>query len=389
MAGWISLLTTLTGLALAIQVGRQYLERRKPHQLLWAIALLMFVVGAACQFIGVWFGWSPFVYRLWYLAGALLTAAYLGQGTAYLQFKRRTADILLAVLIVGSIAAGLAVFTAPVDLQAALSGSTATGKGMPSFVRLMTPFFNIFGTMMLAGGALKSSWFFLWSGGSLKRAVGTALVAIGAIITASGGTLTRFNILEALYITEFLGLLCIFAGFYFSNLPGKYQKRDPEEIALRRKRITQWGVGAGVTLLFGLLVSLPILPWAMGIVTDVKHVYIDQLPADNRGAYLMTRQGVMQLFAWYIEPEEFPQDAPVLDAASIQSIAIVQKQFDPPENFQLYNLNTNQIIPWQSFQQNGMQLILSPGQLAPGDYELAVPTDSMFGGNTMHFFTLQ
>ena len=305
-AGWISLATALTGFILAIQVGSQYLQRRKPHQLLWAVALLMFATGAACQCYGEWLAWTPLTYRLWYLTGAMLTAAYLGQGTAYLQYKQKTANILMYILLAASLAGAVAVFIAPIDLHAGINGSTATGKGMPSAIRLMTPFFNIYGTLLLAGGAVKSSWYFLWSGGSLSRAVGTGLVAVGAIVVATGGTLTRLNVPGSLYITELIGLLFIFAGFYLSNRPVKKLMPGPEEIAIRRKKVTHWGVGAGVIFLFGLVISLPILPWTMGIVTDVKHVYMDYLPEDNRGTYLITSLGVMQLYSWYVEPEEFP-----------------------------------------------------------------------------------
>ena len=388
MEAWISLLTTLTGAALSIQVGGQYLRRRKPHQLLWAVAIALFAVGAGCQFAGARFGWTAFTYRLWYLTGALLTAAYLGQGTAYLQLKRQTAHILLAILLAGTLAAGVAVFAAPVDLAAGVSGLTATGKGMPLFVRLMTPFFNIYGTVLLAGGALKSSWYFLWSGGSLSRALGTALVAAGAIVVATGGTLTRFNLPGSLYLSELFGLLLIFIGFYFSNRPLPRVTPNPAAITLRRKRVTRWGVWGGVLLLFGLVLSLPILPWTMGIVTNAKHTYIAQLPTENKGAYLMTDQGVMQLFTWYVEPEEFPVDAPVLAAGSVQAVAVVQKQFDQPENYQLYSLTEQRLIAWKSFQTQGTQLILTPGPLAPGEYELVVPTDSMFGGTSEHFFAL-
>ena len=109
-AGWISLLTALTALVLAIKVGLQYLQRRKLHQLVWAVALLLFATGAVCQCIGQWFTWTPLTYRLWYLTGALLTAAYLGQGTAYLQFRKKTANLLMLILLAASIAGVVAVF---------------------------------------------------------------------------------------------------------------------------------------------------------------------------------------------------------------------------------------------------------------------------------------
>ena len=90
-----------------------------------------------------------------------------------------------------------------------------------------------------------------------------------------------------------------------------------------------------------------------------------------------------------LEPEDFPTDAPILDASAIQSIAVVQKQFDNPENYQLYSLDSNELIRWKSFQKKDMQMIFDPGLLPPGDYELVTPTDSMFGGNTTEYFTLK
>ncbi len=147
---------------------------------------------------------------------------------------------------------------------------------------------------------------------------------------------------------------------------------------------------AGVLIIFGALVSLSIMPWAMGIVGNVKHVYIPTLPKDNDGAYLMTDQGVMQLYSWYIEPDDYPSDAPTLQATNIHSIAIVMKQFDAPEHYILMNGTTGEQIRWGAVSKQGTQLILTPlNPLSPGEYELVAPTDGMFGGDTYHYFILQ
>ncbi len=158
----------------------------------------------------------------------------------------------------------------------------------------------------------------------------------------------------------------------------------------RRQRIDAILTVGGALIIFGALLSLPIMPWAMGIVKDVKHVYIPTLPADNDGAYLMTDQGVMELYEWYIEPDGFPSDAPTLQAANVHSIAIVLKQFDLPEHYILVNGTTGDQIRWGTVSKNGTQMILTPLEpLTPGQYELMAPTDGMFGGDTFHYFTLQ
>ena len=46
-----------------------------------------------------------------------------------------------------------------------------------------------------------------------NKYVGNILIAIGAILPGIGGTFTRFGHVEVLYVTEFVGLLLIFAGY--------------------------------------------------------------------------------------------------------------------------------------------------------------------------------
>ena len=306
MTSLISLATALVSFLFMALVARQYLRRRKPHQLVWSVAMLFFGAGAACQFIGHQIGWSPFTYRLWYLCGAILTAAYLGQGTVYLQARRRVAHAVLALLLLASAGAVFVLWQAPVDLPQALAEGPISGQGMPRYVRLMTPFFNIFGTVTLVGGAARSSWFFLWSGKSNIRALGTGLIAGGALIVAFGGTLARFSRPEALYLSELVGVVTIFAGFILTSRPTAMLELSADTLRQRRRRIARLGVVTGATLLLGAVATLPLLPWPMGIVTDAQHVYIEEVPAENRGTYLVTEQGVMQLYTWRIEPSQFP-----------------------------------------------------------------------------------
>ena len=164
---------------------------------------------------------------------------------------------------------------------------------------------------------------------------------------------------------------------------------SPEARARQRRLLRQIGVGAGATVLLGSIAVLPILPWMMGIVTDVRHVYTDSVPPDNRGAYLVTDAGVMQLFTWHVQPEGFPGDAPTLEPGSLRAATVVQKQFAEPDDYQLLNLTTGQAVEWASSVADGMQLTMRPaGELPPGEYLFIVPSDGMFGGNSMHYFRL-
>ena len=51
--------------------------------------MLLYGIGAAAEAIAAAAGWSDPLYRAWYLAGAVLTPAWLGLGTAFLLGRTR------------------------------------------------------------------------------------------------------------------------------------------------------------------------------------------------------------------------------------------------------------------------------------------------------------
>ncbi len=212
----VPFVSSIVSLVFAIIVLDQFLARRKPYQLIWAIGLFMFLIATGSVFwIEAW-GLSEVAYRLWYLFGAVLVAAYLGMGTLYLLIPRRTAHIILAVLLVASFYAVFRVFTASIDLST-MQG--LSGEAMPSGVRLMTPFFNTFGTVALVGGALYSAWVFWRRRLMAHRLVSNILIAVGALLPALGGTLARFGVSSttAHALLILLGVVVIFTGFLRSR----------------------------------------------------------------------------------------------------------------------------------------------------------------------------
>lgn len=80
---------------------------------------------------------------------------------------------------------------------------------MPANVRIISPFLTIPGSISLIGGALYS-----WS---LTRRNYNLFIAIGALLVASGGGLSRFGMEWALYILELLGVAVMYIGFIKSH----------------------------------------------------------------------------------------------------------------------------------------------------------------------------
>jgi len=220
----LPLLSSLFSFVFAVIILRRYWERKGLHLMLWGIGMIFYGIGGFCEgYFGI-IGWNPFVFRMWYLFGAILVAAWLGQGTVYLLVKKSWAHALMALLVLGSIYGAIRVLGAELD-PSLMTTSLHTGSEMSGHailtpgVRSLTPFFNLYGTVTLVGGAAYSAWIFWRKRVLLHRSIGNVLIAVGAILPAFGGTFSRMGFSGALYVTEFLGAILIFIGFVRATTP--------------------------------------------------------------------------------------------------------------------------------------------------------------------------
>lgn len=212
----IPAVTTIVAFTFALLVLRRWYYGRKLHSLFWGVGLLFFGVGAAMEAIYGFRGWNPLVFRLWYLSGAFFAAAWLGLGTAFLLMRRRRAWALFAILLVASLFAALRVFSAQLDPGQMLSGEMSGHAIVTPGVRILTPFFNLFGTILLVGGAIYSSWLFWRKRVLLNRVVGNILIAAGALFPAFGGVFQRAGVPALLYLSELFGVIIMFIGFQYA-----------------------------------------------------------------------------------------------------------------------------------------------------------------------------
>ncbi len=223
---WLPFGSFIISFVFATFIFRRYLERRGRHLLLWSIGMVFYGIGGFCEAHYGAFGWNALVFRLWYLFGAILVAAWLGQGTVYLLARRKWANWLTALLALGSLYGLVRVFGAELDpdlmTTSVHTGSELSGHAIvTSGVRMLTPMFNLYGTVALVGGAAWSAWIFWRKRILLHRTLGNLLIAVGAMLPAFGGAFSRAGTANALYIGEFLGAVLIFAGFLRATTPIK------------------------------------------------------------------------------------------------------------------------------------------------------------------------
>jgi hypothetical protein len=229
---WLPLISSIVSFVFAFFIFKRYLVRKKgAHLILWGTGMIFYGIGGFCEWYYGFWGWNPLIYRFWYLFGAILVAAWLGQGTVYLLAKRKWANTLMIILVIGSLYGAFRVFTATLDPSllttsvhtgSELSGHAITTEG----VRGLTPIFNLYGTVTLVGGALYSAWIFYRKRILLHRTIGNILIAVGALAPAFGGAGSRMGIPAALYIGELLGAVLMFIGFWRATTPMKAQQPE-------------------------------------------------------------------------------------------------------------------------------------------------------------------
>jgi hypothetical protein len=223
---YISLLSTIVTFIFAAAVFNRYRYKKGPHLLFWGIGLIFYGFGTLTEVI-LGFAFLPWALKVWYLSGAMLTAAWLGQGTVYLLVRKRgAANILAGILIVVSLAAALLVFAAPLTgAAAAYNPAQPVSTQYKEILTRSTPvviltiLLNIYGTITLVGGALYSSFLFWRKKVLASRMVGNILIAAGALMPAMAGTFVKAGLVDWLYISELAGVVLMYAGFIQATSP--------------------------------------------------------------------------------------------------------------------------------------------------------------------------
>jgi len=221
---FIPVLSTLVTFSFAAAVFYRYRLRGGMHLLLWTFGLLFYGLGTLCEVI-MGFAFNELVLKLWYLTGAMLTAAWLGQGSLHLLVRKgKWVTALTFVLSAVSVLALVLVFIAPLSgaqVNYNVAGTISqqykailTRSGLTIFLTILL---NIYGTLGLVGGALYSAFLFWRKKILAGRMAGNILIAVGALSPALAGAFVKAGMLDALYVSEFIGALLMFAGFMLAT----------------------------------------------------------------------------------------------------------------------------------------------------------------------------
>ncbi len=209
---YIPLATSAFAVYFFIKLLKHWLSDTSSIYILWwMVGIFFYGAGTITESIHAIYGYSPANFKAWYIFGALLGGAPLAQGTVHLLLKTKFSDFLSYLLILTIIVVSVLVIRSPLvpGEHMKLTGSILEWK----YIRYITPFINIYAFIFLVGGAIYSAVLYARKGIYKKRMWGNVLIAIGGLLPGIGGSSAKAGYIEVLYITEFIGILFIYAGY--------------------------------------------------------------------------------------------------------------------------------------------------------------------------------
>jgi hypothetical protein len=213
----------LLALRLAGDLAARFRARRAPQLAAWAASLLAYAIASAALAWGAAAGWDDRAFRVYYLAGGLLTAPLLGAGSLLLRGYRWAGPLAFAY-------AGLAIGV----MVAVPLTSSVTGTAIPEaqshldFVpaRLVAVLGNSLGTIAVVVIAVLTL---------RRRPVGNAFLLAGVAVAAVGSALAGLGAAgTAAFIA--LGAVLLYAGFLFASGEAPRFIRSPKRAVRKARR---------------------------------------------------------------------------------------------------------------------------------------------------------
>ncbi len=223
--------SALVALAFALSTWDRWLRRRRPHELAWTIAMLLFVVASVALWWAEARGWSEPSFRIFFAFGAIINVPWLGLGTVFLLAGQRIGQIVTRWLI------GFSGFALGVVWVAPMS-QTVDPNTFPTAKELFGPLPRVLAAVGSSVPAIVIFAGAIWSAYRVMRgripavtsaatrnvqsarllALGNVMIALGTVILSMSGTFSgRLGKDTAFAVTLLAGVIVLFAGFLVAS----------------------------------------------------------------------------------------------------------------------------------------------------------------------------
>jgi hypothetical protein len=200
MDALLAFAAALLAFRLAGLLAARYRASGRPEMLAWAAGLAAYAVAAAAIAWGEAAGWDGRAFRVYYAAGALLTAPLLGAGSLLLAGRRRAAP---GALVFVGLAGGVSL-AMPVHGAFAAHGIPAAQDHLAFLpARVLAILANALGTLAVVAVALRSL---------RQRPLGNGLIVAGIAAAATGSGLAGLGAAGSA-VGIAIGAALLYAGF--------------------------------------------------------------------------------------------------------------------------------------------------------------------------------
>jgi hypothetical protein len=215
------LVATLVSTVFALLLFRAYGARRGLAQLAWGVAMAQFAIASLAVTIAVANGWSPTVYRVFWLFGALLNVSWLAVGSVALVSKKVIGFVALIVVAAASGFAAVSVIVADLHRAALITDSIPLGRevwGKGSLQTSLLTYYSIIPFFIVVGIAVRTTISRAGVRPPRDRMRGNILIALGTTVVAIGGfALRRVAQGAAFSVSLALGVTIMFVGFLLAS----------------------------------------------------------------------------------------------------------------------------------------------------------------------------
>jgi hypothetical protein len=210
----------LLAFAFALSTLERWIDRRKPYEGAWTVALFLFSAASVALWGGAAFGWNGVWFRLFYLFGAIVNVPYLALGTIYLLSPLGVARrVAMGVHAFAAFSAGVIVvapLTGPIVADTLPQGSDVFAP-LP---RVLAAVASGLASAVIIGGAVWSAARFARRRSTRRLAGANALIAFGTLILGAGGLLNSvLDEMDGFAVSLVVGITVLFAGFLLTNAP--------------------------------------------------------------------------------------------------------------------------------------------------------------------------
>lgn len=272
----LSLVAAVVAGLLSARLGRRFLARRRSHALAWSGSLALFAVASAAVALGLAQGWSPAVFLVYWVAGALVTVPLLAAGQLMFMDPARAWLYWTLAALMG-LSALVAVATSSLDsgVLAEVGARIPTGEAVfgESLAVALLPPFNYTAVIVVVG--------VVWSAVRTRR-WSLLFIALGVLVAGASFAFVRAGLPAGFSTTLASGAVLMYVGFRAAERPpappGSHAHRGREDDtgeATRRPRITVYTrEGCGLCREAERLVAE-----VAGDEAHVEHVDVDADPA--------------------------------------------------------------------------------------------------------------